>query len=351
MLSSVKMAVTTAVSVIGLSVGAASAAETITFMTFSGYYPPKIFEEFEAATGIHVDLTEVATNEEGMGKLMASNGTGFDAIIFSSPFVTALQKLDMLSEIDHSKIPNMKNLYPEAEKLAFDPGLKYSVPYAWGTFGICYRDDMLKKKPISWNDLLKPDDEMKGKFTLVPDERWFMEPAQLVSGLSINDVSEQALEKIRPLLIEAKKNALAFDNFTMGSRLVSGEIVAAATWEAWCTMAMRDGGGDNLKYVIPKEGTDTFVDGFVIPKKAEHKEAAEKFINFILEADHHAWMTTQLLYKIPNKAAMDSVDPELIKKYPPLQMSAQDLLKNEILSDLGPDAPRVSKFVTEIMSQ
>uniref|UniRef100_UPI003F497718 polyamine ABC transporter substrate-binding protein n=1 Tax=Ensifer adhaerens TaxID=106592 RepID=UPI003F497718 len=351
MLSSVKKVALTAASTLALSVGSVQAAETISFVTFSGYYPPKLFEEFEAATGIHVDVVEVATNEETMGKMMASGGTGFDVMVVSSPFVTALQKLDMLSEINHQNIPNMSNLYPEASKLAYDPGLKYSVPYAWGTFGICYRDDMVTKKPTSWMDLLKPSDELKGKFTLVPDERWFMEPAQLVSGTSINDVSENTLETIRPLLIEAKRNVLAFDNFTMGSRLVSGEIAAAATWEAWCSMAMRDGGGDNIKYVVPKEGTDTFVDVFVVPKKAEHRDAAEKFINFVLEPKHHGWMVSELLYKIPNKAAMDAADPELAKKYSPLQMTAQDLLKNEILGDLGADAPRVSKFITEIMSQ
>ncbi|TCM65743.1 spermidine/putrescine ABC transporter substrate-binding protein [Rhizobium sp. BK068] len=351
MLGIAKRIAFTATGVFAVSLGTAQAAETITFVTFSGYYPPKLFEEFEASTGIHVDLVEVATNEETMGKMMASKGAGFDAMVVSSPFVTALQKLDMLAEIDQKNIPNMSNLYPEAFKLAFDPGLKYSVPYAWGTFGICYRDDMLTQKPTSWMDILKPSDELKGKYTLVPDERWFMEPAQLVSGLSINDVSEKSLETIRPLLIETKKNVLAFDNFTMGSRLVSGEIAAAATWEAWCSMAMRDGGGDNIKYVVPKEGTDTFVDGFVIPKKSEHKEAAEKFINFVLQPEHHGWMTSELLYKIPNKAAMDKADPELIKKYSPLQITAEQLLKNEILADLGPDAPRVSKFVTEIMSQ
>lgn len=349
MLNSVKRVALTAASALALAVGAAQAAETITFVTFSGYYPPKLFEEFEAATGIKVDVVEVATNEETMGKMMAADGTGFDVMIVSSPFVTALQKLDMLSEVNHQNIPNISNLYPEAMKLSYDPGLKYSVPYAWGSFGICYRDDMLTAKPTSWMDLLKPSDELKGRYTLVPDERWFMEPAQLASGKSINDVSPETLETIRPLLIEAKKNVLAFDNFTMGSRLVSGEIAAAATWEAWCTMAMRDG-GENIKYVVPKEGTDTFVDVFVIPKKAEHKEAAEKFINFVLEPEHHGWMISELLYKIPNKAAMDAADPELAKKYPPLRMTAEELLKNEILADLGADAPRVSKFVTEIMS-
>jgi spermidine/putrescine transport system substrate-binding protein len=355
MMKVVKGAALIAISMIAAATVLEAKAEEITFVTFSGYYPPDLFKEFEKATGIHVNLVEVATNEETMGKMMASNGTGFDVMVVSSPFVTALRKLDMLSEIDPKSIPNLSNLYPEAFKLSYDPGLKYSVPYAWGTFGICYRDDMVSKKPESWWDILKPADDVKGKYTLVPDERWFMEPALLANGLSINDVSEKALETIKPILVEAKKNILAFDNFTMGTKIVSGEAAMASTWDGWCSMAMRDGNKEGksipIKYVIPKEGTDTWVDVFVIPKKAEHKEAAEKFINFVLEPKHHGWLISELLYKVPNKAAMDAADQNLFKIYSGMSTPASDLVKNEMLSDLGPDAPRVSKFVTEIMSQ
>ena len=74
----------------------------------------------------------------------------------SSPFAEALNKLGMLAPIDHAKIPNFANLYPEANELRHDPGNTYSVPYTWGTTGLCYRSDILKAEPTSWNDLLKP---------------------------------------------------------------------------------------------------------------------------------------------------------------------------------------------------
>ncbi|WP_413875614.1 spermidine/putrescine ABC transporter substrate-binding protein [Albidovulum sp.] len=330
-----------------LSTGLAH-AEDITFVTFSGYYPPQLFDEFEKATGIHVNLVEVATNEETMGRMVASNGAGFDVMIVSSPFVTALENLGMLAEVDHDKIPNLKNLYDEAFNLPYDPGLKLSVPYAWGTFGLCYRKDLVSPAPTSWADLLQPSDAIKGKYTMVPDERWFMEPAQKLLGKSINDVSEETLAAIRPLLESGKKDVLTFDGFTQGSRLISGESVMASTWEAWCNMAARDGG--DVDYVVPKEGGDTWVDTFVIPKATEHKEAAETFIDFVLRPEVHSWLITELLYKVPNKAAMESVDPEFYKKYPAYRYTAADLGKNEILMDLGADAPRVSKFVTEVMA-
>lgn len=329
------------------TISAEARAESLTLVTFSGYYPPTLFEDFKKETGIDVNLVETSGNEETMAKMIASGGTGFDVLVVSHPYVEALNKLGMLSEIDHSKIPNLSNLYDEATKLSYDPGLKYSVPWAWDTFGLCYRSDLVATPPTSWGDILNPSDDLKGKYTMVSDERWFLLPAQLYSGLSINDVSPEALEKIRPLLVNAKKNVLTFDSFTMHQRLVSGEISLAATWDNWCNLAIRE--DPNVKYVIPKEGTDTVLDVYVIPKKAENKVAAEKFLNFILKPEVHGGLITELLYKVPNRPAMEA-HKGLVEEYTPLQITASELLKYPMLKDLGADAPRVSKFVTEVMS-
>ncbi|MBX5210532.1 spermidine/putrescine ABC transporter substrate-binding protein [Rhizobium sp. NZLR11] len=333
--------------VLAASIGVEARAESLTLVTFSGYYPPTLFEDFKKETGIDVNLVETSGNEETMAKMVASGGTGFDLLVVSHPFVEALNKLGMLSEIDHSKLPNLANLYEEASKLSYDPGLQFSVPWAWDTFGLCYRSDLVSKAPTSWGDVLNPSDDLKGKYTMVSDERWFLEPAQLYSGLSINDVSEEALEKIRPLLVNAKKNVLTFDSFTMHTRLISGEINMAAAWDNWCNLAIRE--NPNVKYVIPKEGTDTVLDVYVMPKKAENKEAAEKFLNFILKPEVQGGLITELLYKVPNRAAMEA-HKDIVEKYSPLQIPASDLLKYPMLKDLGADAPRVSKFITEVMS-
>ena len=95
-----------------------------------------------------------ATNEEIMGKLVASGGKGYDVVFVSSPFAEVLNKLGLTEPIDHAKVPNLANLYPEATTLAYDPGNTFSVPYTWGTTGLCYRSDLVKAAPTSWNDLL-----------------------------------------------------------------------------------------------------------------------------------------------------------------------------------------------------
>ena len=97
-------------------------AEKLVIATWDGYTPKDMVEKFKAATGIDLELTMHATNEEIMGKVTASGGEGYDIIFVSSPFAEALKKLDMLAPIDHAKIPNFANLYPEASQLKHDPG-------------------------------------------------------------------------------------------------------------------------------------------------------------------------------------------------------------------------------------
>ena len=330
-----------------LAPGVAS-AEKIVIMNFANYMPENILKDFKAATGIDAELVTTAQNEETMGKMVASNGAGYDVVFVTSPFAEALRKLDLIGDLDHANIPNKANLADEATKLAYDPGNVFTMPYSWGTTGLCYRSDLVSFTPDSWNDLLKPRDELKKKITMLATDRWLLAPGQLVNGYSVNDVSPEALEKVKATLIEAKKNILAYDDVTFYSKLVSGEAVLVHGWDGWCNYGIAE--NPAIKFIVPKEGSDFFIDVMVVPKASEHKAAAEKFINFILAPENQKWVSESLFYKTPNKMAMGQLPADLLAKYPNLAISSADLLKYEIFRDLGPDLPRVSKTVTEITS-
>ena len=135
---------------------------------WDGYMAKDIAETFKAATGLEIEVVNHATNEEVMGKLMASGGKGYDIVFVSSPFAEILNGQGMLEPLDHAAIPNLANLYPEAAALAYDPGNAYSVPYTWGTTGLCYRSDLVKTTVDSWNNLLQPDDAL---FSEAPQSR------------------------------------------------------------------------------------------------------------------------------------------------------------------------------------
>ena len=332
---------------IAASTGAAL-ADKIVVSNWDGYMPKDMAEKFKAATGIDLEVAVHATNEEIMGKVTASGGEGFDVLFVSSPFAEALNKLGLLSPIDAAKIPNLKNLYPEATQLSHDPGNTYSVPYAWGTTGICYRSDLVKGTPDSWANLLSPADDVKGKTTMLATDRWLMAAGFLANGMSVNTVDQASLDKVRDQLVAAKKTMLAYDDTTFYSKLVSGEASLVHAWDGWCNYGIAT--NPAIKYVVPKEGSDLWVDTMVITKSAKNPEGAAKFIDFVMSADNGKWVVENIMYKTPNKAGMDALDKAMLTQYPNMAITPAELLKYEQLRDLGDGMKAFSKTVSEVMA-
>lgn len=323
-------------------------ADKVVVSNWDGYMPKDMAEKFKAATGLDLEVAVHATNEEIMGKVTASGGEGFDVLFVSSPFAEALNKLGLLSPIDAAKVPNLKNLYPEATQLSHDPGNSFSVPYTWGTTGICYRSDVVKDAPDSWADLLTPADDVKGKTTMLATDRWLMAPAFLLAGKSVNTTDQAALDAARDQLVATKKTLLAYDDTTFYSKLVSGEAAMVEAWDGWCNYGIAE--KPEIKYVIPKEGSDLWVDTMVITKASKNPEGAAKFIDFVMNAENGKWMVENIMYKSPNKAAMDTIDKAMLTSYPNMAISPAELLKYEQLRDLGDGMKAFSKTVSEIMA-
>ncbi|MDB5556920.1 MAG: spermidine/putrescine transporter substrate-binding protein [Rhizobium sp.] len=331
----------------GLAFSASPALSAdLVISNWDGYMAKDIAETFKAATGLEIEVVNHATNEEIMGKLMASGGKGYDVVFVSSPFAEILIGQGLVEPLDKAAIPNLANLYPEAASLAYDPGNVFSVPYTWGTTGLCYRSDLVKTPVDSWNALLTPDAALKGKTTMLATDRWLMAAGLLSLGYSVNEKDPAKIEAAKNKLIEAKKTLLAYDDTTFYSKLVSGEAQLVQAWDGWCNYGITE--NKDIKFVVPKEGSDLWVDTIVVMKSSEKKDAAMKFINFILDAKNHAWAAQNILYNVPNKPAMESLDPALAKQYPSMGVPAAQLVKYELLRDLAGSMKDYSKAVSEI---
>lgn len=341
-------ATTTAIVSSMLAMAVSAKADTITVLAYASQTPPDLAEQFEKKTGHKMELVTAASTEEILGRIMASNGAGYDVVLISSNGAEPLIKMGMAAKLDHTKLPNIENLASEASQLPYDKGNVFTLPYDWGTHGICYRADLVKKIPDSWWDLLKPSDDMLRKYTMVSSERNLLEPAQAVLGYSYNDTDPARLQEVKKLLIDVKSKILAYDNATMGSRLVSGEIAMAQSWDGWCNQATTE--NSSVKFVIPKEGADLFVDVFMMLEASENKEAAQSILNFVLEPESHSWVATSLLFNVPNTAAMRMVPKEFLEKYSNLSLSPAELLKYEVFLELGEKQPEITKLATEILS-
>jgi spermidine/putrescine transport system substrate-binding protein len=321
-------------------------AQSLVVSNWDGYMAPDAIDAYTAATGNAAELVLHATNEEIMGKLIASNGVGYDVVFVSSPFAEVLNNLGLAETLDHSKLPNLANLYPEAQALEHDPSNTFSVPYAWGTTGLCYRSDLVADAPESWADLLSPSGDVVGKTTMLATDRWLLGAGMLANGFSVNETDPDKLAKVRDDLIAAKKTLLAFDDTTFYAKLVSGEAVLVHAWDGWCNYGIAENA--DIKYVVPSEGSDLWVDTMVILKNSKNKDAAYDFVNFVLDAGNHRWAAENILYKVPNKAAMDGLDPSLITTYPNMGMTPAEMAKFEQLRDVGEAQRDYARIVNEI---
>ncbi|MCV2872711.1 spermidine/putrescine ABC transporter substrate-binding protein [Defluviimonas sp. WL0050] len=329
----------------GLSAAGPASAELV-ISNWDGYMAPDAVTAFSSETGEAAEMVVHATNEEIMGKLIASGGAGYDVVFVSSPFAEVLHNLDLLEPIDAGKVPNLANLYPEAAALPHDPGNSFSVPYAWGTTGLCYRSDLVSPEPTSWNDLLHPAEAQAGKVTLLGTDRWLLAAGFLAKGYSVNETDQAKLDEVEADLIEAKKTMLAFDDTTFYSKLVSGEATLVHAWDGWCNYGIAE--NPDIKFMIPSEGSDLWVDTMVVMKASENKDGAFKFINYILDAKNHAWAAENILYKVPNKPAMESLSPDMAGAFPNMGMAPADLVALEQLRDVGEASRAYAKAVSAI---
>jgi spermidine/putrescine transport system substrate-binding protein len=315
------------------------------------YFPENLIANFTAATGIEVEWVKHTTNEDVVGKLEAANGTGYDVVFVSAPFAEGLNNRGWLETLDHSKFKNLGNLAPEAAQLGYDPGNTFSVPYTWGSTGICYRTDLVPAAPTSWGDILTPAAANKDKVTMLATDRWLLLPALKKLGYSINETDRAHLEQARDLLIEAKKTLLGYDDTTFYSKLVSGEANLVVAWDGWCNYGIADEAvGSKITYVVPSEGTDIWSDTMTILKSSTNKAAAYAFLDYILKPDVGKSVVDLTFYKVPNPSAMALVDAAVLTQFPNLATTPAELFKGEPERDLGAAAPLWADIVTQITS-
>jgi spermidine/putrescine transport system substrate-binding protein len=320
--------------------------QTIVVSNWADYMPDDIGDIVKEATGATVEVTNHATNEELVAKVSASGGEGLDVIFGSQPYLQAFAEEGLLEPLDPQYLDNWDNLDPKAQELAEVDGQPYFAPYTWGTTGICYRSDLVDTPPTSWKDLLEPADQYKGKVTMMGTERWAVLPAQKALGYSVNTTDEAEMDEVRDLMVAAKPNLLAYDDTTFYERLISGEAVMVEAWDGWCNYGTAE--NPDIKFVVPEEGSDLWVDGMAILKSSESKEASYAFIDAILDEKNHAWAAENILYNVPNTAAMDSLPAKLTEQYETLGARREEMLEGENMTDIGEASSLYNRIITEV---
>jgi spermidine/putrescine transport system substrate-binding protein len=326
------------ISLVGEKSSAWAAEEPkLNFYNWDTYIGETTLPDFQKATGIDVNMSLFATNDELFAKLRAGN-PGYDVIVPGSEFVERMIQAHMLEPLDHSKIPNIKNVAPDFIKDApYDPGRKYSMPYTWLVIGIGYRKSKVKDTPDSWKWLFDSD-AYKGRIAVMSDASELFRNCFKYLGKSINDDSPELIKQAEALLAKQKPNIKSFHEDNGQDLLLSGEVDVVMEYNGDIAQVMKE--DDDINFVVPKEGAMRQSDTLAIPKGAPHPENALKFINFIFEPDVGAEITKTILYPSPNAAAV-ALMPDSYKDNKVIFPPADVMAKCEYPRYLGPEFTRL----------
>ena len=274
------------------------------------YIDPEVLTMFEEETGINVVYEEFETNEILYPKV-SSGAIAYDVVCPSDYMIQRMIENDLLSEINFENIPNIKNIgsqYLEQSK-QFDPENKYSVPYCWGTVGILYNKTMVDEPVDSWSILWNP--KYKDSILMQDSVRDAFGATLKYLGYSLNSTDLDELTEAKNLLIEQKPLVQAYVIDQVRDKMIGNEAALGVIYSGEAIYTQKE--NPNLEYVIPKEGSNIWIDSWVIPKNAEHKENAEKFINFLCRPDIALMNFEYITYSTPNEAARELIEDESIR--------------------------------------
>ena len=274
------------------------------------YIDPETITMFEKETGIKVIYDEFETNEIMYPKVEAGS-TVYDVICPSDYMIKKMIDNDLLQEINFDNIPNAKNIgqqYYDSSK-EFDPENKYSIPYCWGTVGILYNKTMVSEPIDSWSVLW--DEQYKDNILMQDSVRdAFMIPLKYL-GYSMNTLDLDELTEAKNLLLEQKPLVQAYVIDQVRDKMIGDEAAIGVIYSGEAIYTQRE--NENLEYVIPKEGTNVWIDSWVIPKNAANVENAEKFLDFMCRPDIALMNFDYITYSTPNDAARELIEDEDIK--------------------------------------
>ncbi|WP_133543334.1 extracellular solute-binding protein [Mesocricetibacter intestinalis] len=324
----------------------APANDTVYLYTWTEYVPDGLLDEFTKETGIKVIVSSLESNETMYAKLKTQGADGgYDVIAPSNYFVSKMAREGMLKELDHSKLPVIKELDPDWLDKPYDKGNKYSLPQLLGAPGIAFNTQSYKGSDFTaWGDLWKP--EYAGKVQLLDDAREVFNIALLKLGKNPNTTDPAEIKAAYEELLKLRPNVLSFNSDNPANSFISGEVELGQLWNGSVRIAKKEQPGV-IDMVFPKEGPVLWVDTLAIPATSKNPEGAHKLINYLLGAKTAEKLTLEIGYPTSNLEA---------KKHLPTEITADEaiypnaeVLKNSYWQDdVGEAIELYEKYYQEL---
>ncbi len=266
--------------------GGGKGSDSLNVYTWGEYDDPAVLTDFTSAKGPKITVDSYGSNPEMIAKLSAAKGTtGYDICVPTHSYVKQMASSGLLAELDHSKLPNMKNLTPKVVDTTFDPGNKYSVCKDWGSTGYVYDTTVIKRELRSWADFLDAaQKEASGSMSLLEDQGEVSFTYFYANGIPENTTDPAHIAAYRSFIIDKiAPHVQAFESSTNAS-ISSSARTLIHCWNGDARLGILANSDPNrYKWVWPSEGANLWQDNWAILKGAPHADAAYDFINYVLD--------------------------------------------------------------------
>ncbi|MEH8026071.1 extracellular solute-binding protein [Gallibacterium anatis] len=305
-------------------------AEKLYIYNWTEYIPNSLLQKFTKETGIEVVYSTFESNEEMYSKMKLTNGGGYDLIFPSSYYIEKMAKEGMLAKLDKTKLVNFTQITPSLLNKNFDPENQYSLPYVYGLTGIGINSAEIDPKAVtSWADLW--NSKYKGKILLTADSREVFHIALLLKGFSPNTTEDKEIESAYHLLQKLIPNVQSFNSDSPDVPYVQGEVSLGMIWNGSAFRAHKE--NPDIQFIYPREGVIIWMDNYAIPKNAEHKEAAYKFIDFMLRPESAKEVIETMGFSMPNegvKALLEPTDVNDLTLFPPQEQIEKGVFQEDV---------------------
>ena len=335
---------------------AAHAADTLYLYTWNNYISTETVSRFEAHCGCRLKQDYYSDNEEMLAKLDAG-ASGYDLLVPTGNAVEALIRRGALRPLDPAQLPHSGNLKTEFMNAWFDPGNRYSIPYAYSITLLGYNVEKLRELGLptdTWALIFEPKylEKIKGKVTVLNSQRELMAAALKYLGYSVQEKDPVKWEQAKRLILRAKPYWATFSNSTYIKDLAIGNIWVAHGYSSDMFRAQQDalaaGRPFTVGFATPKEGAVLALDNFVLHNSGKRPDLAHRFIDFMLDGDNAADVSNLIGAGNPNAAALPHIAPQIAGN-PALFPPPETLRRLEMLRDFdAPTRRALSRMWTEI---
>lgn len=301
--------------------------DTINVLNYDIYIDKGLLSEFEKENNIKIQYDTYSTPEEMYIKAKAG-ASNYDLIISSEYMIERMISEGMVKKINHKNIPNYKYIGESFKNQPYDPKNEYAVPYFWGTLGILYNKEAVDVSSDSWSILW--DENNSGRIIMMDSQRDSFAAALKLLGYSLNTINEKELDEAKTLLIKQKPLVMAYITDGAPDIMINEEADMALVWSGEAVSAMAE--NENLDFVIPKEGSNIWIDAMFIPSTSKNQAAAEKFINFLCSKEATLRNIDEVWYSTVHTEAIKELDKELLENHA-FNIPQEDIKKMEMLRD------------------